>query len=531
MNHARARDGKNIITGILEYWNTGILEESPSFGFDLTRNSFLIPLISIFLILSVIPFKTFAQVSSDARSMVMGGGSAYITGFEANFYNPANLLIPDYKYSTEIELGSAALQLSRRPINRTFLPYQGYIDQFLPNQTGIYLDVGDNRQRLLDEWFNGDETNYSRYATLSATPLGISWQHGPFAYSIGIHSRAFNRFDISKGWYSGNGENITKQNPLYRDLKQTIATYQEISVGFAQEVTLVDGWSPKLNRIYVGVAPKFIIPGMLMQADYRSDYQRGADGNIIMQTRSLNMMSAGAVSSAWNGAENELTNTDLFNPTGWGVGLDMGITYVKSLGNDISLLKGNNRTALRKSFRLSVSITDIGFVRYNHQATTVKRAKTTNAVQQVTTGPVTEFTGSPVQYMSYLQSDGANSGYLKAGNVKNINISLPTAFHIGAAYQDNWWMLTGDLTYSLNKNTFNFGGWMGHAGAELRIVHFLPIRAGIQWRPGHHLILASGVGIDTKRVSMDFGAQFSAPSSSRGFYLMGAAMTTLRLHL
>ncbi len=487
-------------------------------------------LLGIFLLLSVFPIRSFAQVSSDARAMVMGGGTAYVTGFEANFYNPANLLIPDYKYTTEIELGSASLQLNRRPVNQVFVPYQGLLNQFLPNRTGNFLDINGNRQKLLDHWFDGEDANYSRYATFSTTPVGISWQNGPFAYSVGVHSRGFNRFELSKGWYTGNTQNITNQNQVTRDLKQTIVTYQEISVGFAQEVTLIDGWSPQLNRLYVGVAPKFIIPGMYMQADYQSAYQRNTAGD-LQQIRALNMMSAGAISGTWDGTNGDLTNGDLFSPTGWGLGLDMGITYVKSLGNDIALLRGETRTPLRKSIRISISLTDIGFVRYNHHVTTINKSKETRLVQQLPDGPTTEFTGSPVQYLSYLQADGAATGYTNAGRVHDISVSLPTAFHAGAAYQDNWWMLTGDLTYSMNKNSFNFGGWMAHAGAEIRLLHFLPLRGGLQWQPGHHLILAAGLGVDTKRVSIDFGTRFSAPSTNRGFYLIGAAVTTLRLHI
>ena len=508
-----------------DIWPTGNLQ--PAFRRYLRYSALLIS--SIFLILVALPIGSYAQISSDARSMVMGGGAAYVTGFEANFYNPANLLIPEYKYPIDIELGAASLQLNRRPVNQEFVPYQGFLNHFLPNRTGAYLEVNGNRQKLLEQWFNGEETNYSRYATFAATPLGISWQNGSFAYSIGIHSRGFNRFELSKGWYTGNTQNVTEQNPVTRDLKQTIVTYQEISVGFAQELNLVDGWSPKLNRLYVGVAPKFIIPGMYMQADYQSAYLRNSAG-ALQQSRALNMVSAGAISGAWNSAGN-LTNNDLFNPTGWGLGLDMGITYIKSLGDDISLLRGQNRTALRKSFRISVSLTDVGFVRYNHEAATINKSTATRPVQQLPNGPSDEFTGSPVQYLSYLEADGAASNYTNAGGVRDISVSLPTAFHVGAAYQDNWWMLTGDLTYSLNKNSFNFGGWMAHAGAEIRPLHFLPIRGGFEWRPGHHLILASGIGIDTRRVSLDFGARFSAPSTSRGFYLIGAAVTTLRLHI
>gem|GEM_PF-376514 len=491
---------------------------------------FALLLLSIILVLIAFPISSYAQVNSDARAMVMGGGTAYVTGFEANFYNPANLLIPDYTYTTEVEVGSASLQLNRRPVNQVFVPYQGLINQFLPNQTGDYLNIDGNRQKLLDQWFVGEESSYSRYATFSATPIGISWQHGSFAYSIGVHSRGFNRFELSKGWYTGSTQDINGPNQVTRDLKQTIVTYQEVSVGFAQELTLIDGWSPQLNRLYVGVAPKFIIPGTYMQADYQSAYERNAAGG-LQQIRALNLMSAGAISGAWDGTNGNLGNGDLFNPTGWGLGLDMGITYIKSLGNDISLLRGKTGSPLKKSLRISVSLTDVGFVHYNHQAAAVNNSTSTRSVQQLPNGPMTEFTGSPVQYLSYLQADGAASGYTNAGRVHDIRVSLPTAFHAGAAYQDNWWMLTGDLTYSLNKNSFNFGGWMAHAGAEIRPLHFLPLRGGLQWQPGHHLILAAGLGLDTKRVSVDFGTRFSAPSTNRGFYLIGAAVTTLRLHI
>ena len=513
----------------MESWNDGILKKNRHkyLSFPLSPH-FSVSLLCFVLIIASLPVVSFAQISSDARSMVMGGGSGYITGFESNFYNPANLLIPSYKHSTEIEFGSVSMQLNRRPANRSFVPLQGYANQFLPNSTGSSLNINGNRQKLLEHWYGSDETNYSRYATFTATPFGISWQHGPFAYSVGIRSRAINNFDLTKGWFSGGSQSITQKNTLDRNLTQTIATYNEISVGFAQAVTLVNGWSPNLNRLYVGVAPKFIIPGMFMQTDYRSSYHRDNAGNLI-QTRSLSTMSAGAISSVWSD-NGSLNNSDLFKSSGWGLGLDMGVTYVKSLGNDVALLGGNKRTSLRKSIRISLSITDIGFVRYTNNAMSLDQLRGTRTTHTLPDGPSNEFTGSPVQILSYLKADGVTPDYLQSNKFQDIRISLPTAFHFGATYQDNWWALTGDLTYGLNRDTFNFGGWIADAGAEIRPLHFLPVRAGLQWYPGHHLILASGLGIDTQHFSIDFGTRFSAPSTNRGFYLMGAAITTLRLH-
>ncbi len=484
----------------------------------------------IFLLLSGGWFSLYAQSDLNARSMGLGGGGAYLTGFESNFYNPANLLIPAYKYPTEIELGSAALEINRRPIDRMFIPLQALEDQFLPGRNGEGVTNYENRQKLYNQWFSDNEDIYSRNAAFSGTIIGVSWQHGPFAYSIGIHTRGINKFTLTKGWFSTDEGKVTSKKKLYRNLEQTIATYQEISVGFAQEVALFNGWSPELNRLYVGIAPKFILPGMYMKSTYRSVYSRDPENNLI-QTRSLQAVSSGSISASWNGTTNQLSNTALISPTGWGLGLDMGLTYVKSLGNDLALMRGGSRRALKKSLRFSVSITDIGFVHYDSQVAVINRSPDTLMVQTLPNGPLTEFTGSPGQYPAYLHSDGAGNDFVRASAQNSIRLSLPTALHLGAAFQNDWWTLTTDFTYGLNKNTFNDGGWLFQGGCEIRPFYFLPLRAGLQWQPGHHLILGSGLGIDTRHFSLDFGARFSAPGNNRGFYLMGAAITTLRLHL
>ena len=69
-------------------------------------------------------YSVSAQTILTPRTVGMGGGgTAFLTGYSANFLNPANLMIADQRYNNGIGLGEIALFLNKQPIKKSIQSY------------------------------------------------------------------------------------------------------------------------------------------------------------------------------------------------------------------------------------------------------------------------------------------------------------------------------------------------------------------------------------------------------------------------
>jgi len=493
---------------------------------------FWFPLIILFGLFSG---KVKAQSMNTPRSIAMGGGgAAYISGFSSNFLNPANLLIPEHRFNNSIGLGQVALFLDKQPLKKTIKPYNLLYDQFTSQNTTNLSLTPEEHQKILSDWFPGDNNYYNRTGRFDAVLFGFNWQNGKHSYSLALRTRGINRVSIDRGWYESNFQNVNNKSLLRRNIRQTIAIYHELSFGFAQQFSMINGWSSHLNRLYIGIAPKLVFGGLYFKGNYQSEYSP-AKNSQFLNVRNYHYIGTGQLSNILNGTSTSARNLnyqDALKPTGIGAGLDMGLTYVISLGNDTALLHRIKGRALKKSFRLSVSLTDIGFVRYNKNISSYQLPSDTIKVSQVPAGPNTDFIGSPGNFTKFIASDRSNKMNTPSNNVshpKSHDVALPSALHFGSVLQLNWWMAAVDFTYGLNHNTFNSKYLITNIGGELRIIPFLPIRLGMQLQQTHNPIFGIGTALNLPHFEISTGFQLNTPGYRHNTYVLSSAVTAIQI--
>ncbi len=245
--------------------------------------------------------QSLAQSILTPRNIGMGGGGVtYISDYSSNFLNPANLLIPDHKFEIQIGLGRLGLFLNNKPLKTQKNPLQAFSDVFSPNQGNLTVDNQETfnttqNTAAISSWFPDNNQVYSKRAQYNALLLGLSWQKRHYAFSLAVRTRGVNHIDVGRGWYDTHFVQSDTTGILNRSVNQSIAVYHEISFGYAQELSLVNGWTSQLNRLYFGIAPKLVIAGMYFDGQYNSKYIRNNSGTV--NRRSFNSVSTGALSN------------------------------------------------------------------------------------------------------------------------------------------------------------------------------------------------------------------------------------------
>jgi hypothetical protein len=448
----------------------------------------------------------------------MGGtGTSISSGIEAAFINPANLMIRNHRQGFLIHLGHLSYQ--NTDVVTDLDRIRSYTDAMKPflmwDATQTYPSYA-------------DPNGHSAFDHLIA---GFSYTSPGFGISLGWRVRGENTWTAGSGWttteFSGEG-------PINdRALSQQLSVHQEIALGFAWEYELISGWLTDLSKLFVGVNPKVIIPGMYVDQSLMSTYSRTESG-IVTHIGSYNLLSAGRMGTyaALGGAGPLLSQADLMTPTGIGGGLDMGFTYIIGLGNEQSLgIRRKDQT--RNSIRFSASITDLGFVSYSKNP--VRRASdtlsTANAVMSdVRTGG---FVGSPGHFEAILteaDTERATRDRAVPGQSGPINLALPAMLRGGAALQLNRFLVTGDIHIPLTTHPYYGDTRSIHLGTEVKLLRMLPLRGGISLNENLTTVYSAGFGLDFRNIDLSLATQFQIGSRTPGaFEPIGLSVAAMQI--
>jgi len=493
-----------------------------------------------------LPHPTDGQPVLGAENTALGGGgTAYLSGYEATFWNPANLILTSRPGTVHFGIGQTGILYE--PVlssdvagdqffnfTDSFYPYKPSAAQISLRQRNVILDKNYPRNNLV-----------SQHQTRADIILGgVTWQQGNKAYSIAARARFASRIEVGRGWYSGDFMADGDQNVRDFTLNQQINQLYELSFGYGQEFTFINGLFSRLNELYVGIAPKFVMSGPSFDATYGGRYIRSGDENSERFTYDFSYQSTGQYSELTNDYKTTSNPQEAINrrldrridlqPTGYGLGFDLGLTYYIPLGSDLSLVDDRNQFSREnKSLRIAFSINDIGMVRYFKNNLELSSPKDTLQIDnQATRGSM--FIGAGGQYLSYL--DGASvlpNPILqpKSKDTENFSTPLPTSLNAGVLLDLSHFKLMGDLTLGLSNTAFTNTKLTVHAGLEARPLAYLPIRFGTRIASGLPTHIGMGTGIETHYWDFNIGTQVILRSRTFTSEFVGSAFAGIELHL
>jgi hypothetical protein len=500
----------------------------------------------LLLITASVSITVQAQPVLNAQSTALGGGgTAYLTGNEAIFWNPANMAINDRHGTIHINLGQTGILyepvLSSDIAGEQFF---NFTDSYFPYEPNSVAITSAQRQTILDE-------NYPRQRLVSQhqtrTDLmlgGVSWYRDNETFSIAARARYSSRIEVGRGWYSD--EYVERGDQQTRDftLDQHVSKNLEIAFGYGREFTFFEGLFSRLSKLYVGFSPKFIIAGPRFSATHHGQQQRPDENTPSEYLTNFSYQSSGEytrmtkdyISSGDPEAaiESNLDKKFNFEPTGYGAAFDFGLTYLIPIGSELNIVEDNpEESVVGKSLRISVSFNDIGMIRYSDQPFSMSVSKDTMQIDRER--PKQDmFIGSGGQYLNYF--DQASQVRNPLNGVQNYNESsfsalTPASLNSGILLDLERIKLMGDLTVGLNNTALTNTKLAMHLGIEVRPIQKIPLRMGTRLAAGLPAHVGIGTGYESRYWDFNVGTQIIFRSHTLTTEFVGGAFAGLQFHL
>ncbi|MEX2477294.1 MAG: DUF5723 family protein [Gracilimonas sp.] len=484
-----------------------------------------------------------AQPVITPRNMALGGGgSTYITDYNANFYNPANLMIQDRAGRFSIGVGITGLYLDgaqnfNSPSDQ-FQNVKNHIDLYTPGSNSISTT---DKIEIIDSNYPGRTTLSDNRSWYDATLLGMKWLRDNRAFSIAIRTRTSSSFRVGQGWYTDSfKQSSNNENVLDRSLIHRYQSLHEISFGYAETFQFLTGLTSKLDNFIIGIAPKLVIGTGYQNAEWNNTYTETGETNAVQRIQNLNYNGSGQFGASTlaylNGTPIDQANAQSFSPTsfdvnGIGAGLDIGVTYLITLGSDLSAIR-RDRQPTQRSLRLSFSMTDIGFISYNDNEVSLSTPSDTSLVNNLPGIEASEaFIGARGQYISFIEQFGEDNPFDgTATDQSSFATLMPMALHGGALLELNRVKLMGDVSVGLTNNAFNSTKLISSFGIEIKPFTFLPLRGGIQFEAQRPEFLSVGTAIETNKWTLSFAGTFTPASLVEYPKITGAAVAALQFH-
>lgn len=461
-----------------------------------------------------------------SQSLGMGsGGTAYMDGFNANFVNPANLMLDIHRQKTQIGLLNLGVKAGGSLANVAV--YNKYL-------TTGQLIAGDTRTSMLNEWF-GESSENSRELSMafSVSPLGVSYRGSNQAFSMASRVRVTEDFAINKGMaelltYGLDSEKFSTRTPI--DFSSNTVAFAEISFGYARELDFFEipdlAFLKDIN-LYVGVAPKYLYGVYTAGLDFNSFLQinDGSNGSNFSITHEFNysLQSIGELSrqlQAYEAAYNQ-DNTaefgdyvefgdaanDLGGAQATGFGLDIGATAEMDISSlPIPLFAKKNKT-----LRVSFSLTDLGKLIYDQDAS---RIYANGEFTYEGARDDDSFDGFFDNLSDSLQNDVY--GQFDSEQIDGITYNLPSMFNFGTSLEMGNMLLALDYGMGFNNNGINTKRSVLSLGAQYKLLGILPLRVGTRIGGFSSTAYSAGIGLDLNFLEFTVGASTVANSENFG---------------
>lgn len=473
------------------------------------------------------------QLYFDPVSTAMGNSTLVSTAYRAIYANPANMMIESGPGRWQIGLGEAG-----GFHNHTGITFSGsqrrYIEEsYRPFHLDMPVLTTTDREQLLEQWFGSNRERFDKVSNASVLLFGASYLGDGRAFGLAARARTYSTMSIGKGWYDLGGNVSDTSSVINRNLRQQAGAWLEVSFAMARDLDFFTGMTAENHRLMLGLAPKLIIAGPHLDLTYTAEYQPSG-GGIIEGSQSYDIRSSGFfnepirdyfVSRTSDFNIDIPDNTSLLSEaTGYGFGTDFSLTYDIQLGTQTGYTGEGNR------LRVSVAMTDLGFIVYGGEAYTRRTDIDTLSISNA----------QPTQYEPtgrlgdwfYLieQQDGDNLAFDQQSRESSSSIAygLPAALHGGVSLRYGRLLTVLQASSGLNLQAGNTRQVRMSLGAEYRGLPWLPVRAGVVSDGLGGAELTFGAGIDARYYEIAIGARYRPANEHHGWLPTSAGMAALQ---
>ncbi|MEO1022392.1 MAG: DUF5723 family protein [Bacteroidota bacterium] len=466
----------------------------------------------------------------NSRSLGMGGGgTAYVNGYDANFINPANLMLKNHRNNTQIGILPFGLQSGGTLANLSV-----YNEYFTDGLSLSFLDQSGQPglgQQALNDWFGSSSSNTRELSTtISTIGLGVSHRGKKQAFSLAVRSRFDIQTTLNKGLaelavYGLDSRHFSDGVPV--NFEFTGAGFTEVSVGYARQVLALPNLLFARNiKVFAGVAPKYIVGLQAGTAQLTSDLTVATGGSEIDHQFSYTGTFYGDLADEFRSyadarnaailADQDTPDFEVFDnydggdvgTVGSGFGVDLGATATMDISG-VPLLPGF--LGKKKTLILSMSVTDLGAVTFDDRPT------------NIAADGVFEFrgaTGSETieDYFDNLADSLENDVYggFTAENGEELEYELPGMYNFGAALTTGKFTTSVDYGFGFNGNGVNSRRSVLNLGLEYRFFNFLPIRTGMRVGGFSSTAYSFGTGLDLRFLEFSFSVANVGNSENNG---------------
>lgn len=490
----------------------------------------------------LLPLKGLAQISYNPVSMGLGGGgTSYVNDYEALFINPANLQLREKNYRVQFSFAESGAYIDTPfPITDGRKRFDTYTNLLqTPSGNEFFLN-NDDRESMLSRHYSNGRTSRQFSSTSTINWLGVKWFSEERSYAIAARTRQGSRYTVGRGFYENFISETNSGEQINRSLSHDYQTLHELSFGYSESFSFLSGLFPRISSFIIGIAPKVVVSGASFSTRYSDTYSREGDESWTNDafysfestgafTAPAERLLTGNEPFANQGAVNRLS--ELSSPTGIGGAIDLGITYIFTFGDDLSLIRRGEEPT-EKSLRLSLSVTDLGVIHYFDSPFRAEWKEVDSRIQEPGQLSDTYFSGALLQDFQFLQVDGRHPlQSTHSQNRDNYNSLLPTSLQSGILFQINRIKVMGDFQLGLTENAFQSRKFISYIGTEIRILPFLPLRAGTRLAtdlPGYY---SFGAGIETRYFDLNAAVQFRSTSAGPTLEPVAASVAALKFYI
>lgn len=461
--------------------------------------SLLYHVVAFLVVGGVVTGMNQSRAQSGTRSIEAvstGGGTSVLASGPAHLYsNPANLTVgsSDHRFTLQLFRFGAYTGGDFFQFNH-FTPLFVDNEEVLPNA---------NETQILDDWFGNKDRSMATY--LEVTPVSMTYRPEDTQWAVGggIRARAFQSTTLSKGLL----DLIFTDRILPARLQTRLYSTIDVTGAFSYRFSDLP--------LSIGASPRLIFGLGYADAEFEMDPESDGESYLVnYSARAAGAVSAGLYDSFdVFGGETVTTITEgSIGIEGVGAGLDVGGTYT-----------------VKRDLYLSLSVTDLSFVRWSGDAQTLTNSFKYEGLSLDLQRLDSQFDGDVQAYLENELDSLAQSGFNRDRSA--FTGGLPTTVHLSSTWDRDPYTVNGGISIGVNEKAGAVPKPAAiHAGGEVNVGP-VPLRAGVRLWGSQAVTLSGGFGLHFGSYEFDLGASVTPNTSVLGGgarYAVSVSMATIR---